>query len=144
VGRLVELYEAVEAEIAPLRGGRVLLGLQGRPAPVSGSFEHQLDDPQQCLVVAVLDGRTVGYGCCRAQDLRGSGKLGIIGELYVVPEARRRGAGRAVVTSLLEWCRATGCAGVDASALPGSRAVKGFFENAGFTARALAMHRPFA
>ena len=50
--------------------------------------------------------------------------------------------GRAMAESLMSWCRSQGCSGVDASALPGSRAVKSFFEANGFTARLLVMHRP--
>jgi hypothetical protein len=33
-----------------------------------------------------------------------------------------------------------GCSGVDATALPGNRATKNFFEESGFTARLLVMH----
>jgi GNAT superfamily N-acetyltransferase len=62
-------------------------------------------------------------------------------ELYVFPEARRHGAGRAVAGDLLQWCTEARCVGVDASALPGSRAVKSFFEGQGFTARLLVMSR---
>jgi GNAT superfamily N-acetyltransferase len=72
----------------------------------------------------------------------GGGELvGSIEEIYVKPYARRLGVGRAIAVSLLEWCRARGCTGVDAKALPGSRAVKSFFESEGFTARLLVMHR---
>jgi hypothetical protein len=49
-----------------------------------------------------------------------------------------------MAASLLDWCRSLGCIGVDSNALPGSRAVKSFFENEGFTARLLVMHRPLA
>jgi hypothetical protein len=35
-----------------------------------------------------------------------------------------------------------GCVGVDAPALPGSRSAKAFFEDNGFIARMLVMHRP--
>ena len=41
---------------------------------------------------------------------------------------------------LLEWFRGRGCNGVDATALPGNRATKNFFEMSGFTARLLVMH----
>ena len=68
----------------------------------------------------------------------------MVGELYVSPEARRAGVGRAMAASLSAWCRSMGCNGVDANALPGSRAVKSFFEADGFTARLLVMHRPLA
>jgi hypothetical protein len=43
---------------------------------------------------------------------------------------------------MVNWCQEQGCIGVDANALPGSRAVKSFFEAGRFTARLLVMHRP--
>jgi len=143
VGRLADLYEAAEAELANMRGGHVLLGLSGRPTPVTASFLEQLGDPARGLVVGSLGADVVGYGSCRTYDLLGpdAERLGSIDELYVLPDARRHGVGRALAASLLDWCQARGCIGVDASALPGSRAVKSFFENEGFTARVLVMHR---
>jgi hypothetical protein len=42
--------------------------------------------------------------------------------------------------SLLAWASERGCQGVDATALPGDRATKNFFEGSGFTARLLVMH----
>jgi len=138
-----------------------LLGLNGRSIPVANSFLDQLDDPARRLVVGLLGADLVGYGSCRTYVLSGAGgrpvsagpaqdhdpraeRLGAIDELYVLAEARRCGVGRVVAASLLDWCRSLGCTGVDASALPGSRAVKSFFESEGFTARLLVMHRPLA
>jgi hypothetical protein len=46
--------------------------------------------------------------------------------------------------ALVAFCTARGCVGIDALALPGHRAAKNFFEESGFTARALVMHRPLA
>jgi hypothetical protein len=42
---------------------------------------------------------------------------------------------------LLAWFSARGCLGVDSTALPGARETKNFFEESGFTARLLVMHR---
>ena len=41
---------------------------------------------------------------------------------------------------VVAWCRERGCLGIDAAALPGSRATKNFFEESGFSARLLVMH----
>lgn len=41
----------------------------------------------------------------------------------------------------LDWFVGAGCTGVDALALPGARATKNFFEENGFTARLLVVHR---
>ncbi len=83
----------------------------------------------------------VGYGTCRTLKLSEDERIGSIEDLYVQPR-RRAGAGRAIAALLVWWCGSEGCIGVDATALPGSRAVKSFFEGEGFTARLLVMHRP--
>lgn len=134
-----------------MRGGRVLLGLNQRERPLAASFADQLEDLRQFVVVALRtedqsteDGEdgVVGFGSCRTLTLPDDEKVGSIEDLYVVPSARRCGAGRAMAELLVQWCSAEGCTGVDASALPGSRAVKSFFEEEGFKARLLVMHRP--
>ena len=146
IPQLAELYSAAYAELVTARGGRVLLGLGGRPADVAGSFSAQLSDAAQHVVIGFITpsaGGPAGYGTCRTYEMAGKETLGCIEELYVKSEARRAGLGSAIAASLLEWCEARGCRGVDAKALPGSRAVKSFFEGEGFTARLLVMHRPF-
>jgi ribosomal protein S18 acetylase RimI-like enzyme len=143
IGRLVEMYTDAANELEPMRGGRVLLGLNQRDAPVELSFARQLEDARQFVVVAVLGpDHIVGYGTCRTLDLPEKERVGSIRDLYVTPAARRYGAGRAMAELLVRWCSSEGCIGVDADALPGSRAVKSFFEGEGFTARLLVMHRP--
>ena len=91
VQRLVEMYLDAADELSPMRGGRVLLGLNRREAPVATSFVSQLEDPRQFVVVAALGtDDIVGYGTCRT--------------LEVV----RRRAGRVDRRSL---CRAAGAPG---------------------------------
>ncbi len=143
IERLSEMYAAASSELSPMRGGRVLLGLNRREAPVEESFSSQLEDPRQFVVVSVLGpDDVIGYASCRTFELPEKERLGSIEDLFVVPEARRGGAGRAMAELLVRWCSSQGCIGVDANALPGSRAVKSFFEGEGFTARLLVMHRP--
>ena len=57
------------------------------------------------------------------------------------PEGREVGVGETLVGAVLAWCREHGCEGVDATALPGHRAAKNFFEEQGFVARSLTMYR---
>jgi len=142
--RLAELYRAAEQELAELRGGRVLVGLQARPEPVEATFIEQLERPGHLVVVGALGEKVVGYGSCRTLSLAGGELLGSVEELFVLPEVRRNGVGKAISGALLDWCSSLACTGVDAKALPGSRAVKSFFETQGFTARVLFMHRPLA
>lgn len=41
----------------------------------------------------------------------------------------------------LDWFRSQGCVGVEATALPGQRATKNFFEEQGLQARLLTVYR---
>ena len=133
--RLAELAAQARAELgAQERGGRVFVNREARPADV-------LDAP--CVVVGEVDGVAVGYGTARTEALDDGSRLGIVDELYVEPGARGVGVGEAMVGELLEWCRAEGCVGVDAYALPGMRETKNFFETFGFTARLLVVHHRF-
>jgi ribosomal protein S18 acetylase RimI-like enzyme len=140
-GRLAELWEAANGELQNLRGGPVLIGLSERMRSGAASFAQQVENPEEQVVVGTLMGTVVGYGTCRAQAQGQGEPIGQIEELYVEIEARHQGVGRAIAKVLVDWCRARGCAGVDALALPGNRAAKSFFEAEGFTARLIVMHR---
>jgi GNAT superfamily N-acetyltransferase len=168
IGRLVELYSAGVDELSVMRGGRVLIGLNGRDGSVESSFRRQLTNLRELVVVGWLDGRVesaesavdlsgaagapasgaggagnvVGYGTCRLLGLSDGELVGSVQDLYVDPLVRRHGVGRAMSDLMVSWCAEQGCIGVDANALPGSRAVKSFFEAGRFTARLLVMHRP--
>jgi GNAT superfamily N-acetyltransferase len=154
IGRLVELYSAAVDELSVMRGGRVLIGLNGRLGSLESSFRRQFTDPGELVVVGSLDGGVdgadgaggggdvVGYGTCRLLELSGGERVGSVQDLYVDPVVRRHGVGRAMADHMVSWCAEQGCIGVDANALPGSRAVKSFFEAGRFTARLLVMHRP--
>jgi GNAT superfamily N-acetyltransferase len=169
IERLVELYSAAVGELSAMRGGRVLIGLNGRDGSLESSFRRQLTGPGELVVVGSLDGgvdgaesagdvvgygagapaagaggggNVVGYGTCRLLELSDGERVGSVRDLYVDPLVRRHGVGRAMTDHMVSWCVEQGCIGVDANALPGSRAVKSFFEAGRFTARLLVMHRP--
>ena len=138
---LVELHSQALAELSHHRGGTVFFGLQGR-GDARSAFESQLADPGQLVVVGMPSEATtvVGFGTARTRALSDGSLLGAIEDLFVLPAHRRQGVGRAMAGLLVGWCQAKGCVGVDAWALPGSRAAKSFFESGRFTARALLMH----
>ena len=73
-------------------------------------------------------------------ELSDGGRLGEITELFVEPGAREVSVGETMTALLTAWCADHGCVGVDATALPGHRAAKNFFEDQGFIARSLTMH----
>ncbi|HEX2851262.1 MAG TPA: GNAT family N-acetyltransferase [Acidimicrobiales bacterium] len=140
VAQLTELARTAQAELAPMRGGAVYVAREARPEPLEESFAADLDDPSAVVHVGTIDGVVVGYAAGRIESLRDGTRLGVLSELFVEPGAREVGVGEAMMASVLDWFRGSGCAGVDALALPGHRITKNFFEGAGFTARLLVMH----
>lgn len=140
--RVVELCRAALAELgARERGGRLFVVHEGRPEPVHDSLRREVADPGYLVLVGTVDGVVVGYAAGRTEALRDGRRLGVLGELFVEEGARGVGVGEAMMGEALAWFRAGGCAGVDSTALPGARETKNFFEESGFTARLLVMHR---
>jgi len=126
VAAIAALREAALAELAGLRGAD-RYPVQPLPAP---------GDPARPLWVGELAGAVVGYLAASA-----AGTLGAIEAVYVDPGCRAVGVGRAMTELALDWFVEAGCSGVDGLTLPGARATKNFFEENGFTARLLVVHR---
>ena len=144
VPRVAELARAAIAELAPTRGGAVWKAREARPEPLEENLTAALADPCVRVLAGTIDDVIVGYGTVRTESLRDGTVLGVVDEVFVEEGARAVGVGEGIMDQLLEWCRAEGCAGVDALALPGIRATKNFFEESGFSARLLVMHHRIA
>lgn len=124
-------------------------GMDGPPPPVWMTAEIARRDllgpsPRATLFVAELDGAVVGfvtgntlYDSARAADCV------FLNDLYVAPEARRRGAGRALVAALAAEARRRGAGclwwGVDLPDVEASRFYDalGAGDEGGFTGRIL-------
>jgi GNAT superfamily N-acetyltransferase len=83
----------------------------------------------------------MGYGAARLERLPDDGLLGVVTDLYTEPGCRELGIGETTMQTLVDWCAAQGCFGVDSLALPGDRHTKNFFESFGLVARAIVVHR---
>ena len=139
--RLAELCrDALDELRARERGGAVFVAREGRAEPVEESLARAVVDPGALVVVGTIDETVLGYATGRVEALRDGRCLGVIDDLFVEEEARAVGVGEAMMDLLLAWFRQRGCAGVDATALPGARETKNFFEESGFSARLLVMH----
>jgi ribosomal protein S18 acetylase RimI-like enzyme len=140
VADLVALARQLRVELTGYRGGALWGARDVGGEPLDDAVEASLADPRTVVVVGTIDDVPVGYGIVTVEDLRDGTRLGRITELFVEPEARGVGVGEAIAREVLDHCRAAGCRGVDVVALPGHRATKNFFEEQGFTARAIVMH----
>jgi ribosomal protein S18 acetylase RimI-like enzyme len=141
LARVVELAHAMRVELGAERGGPLWATREARPEPLDPAYAALLDRDDAAVLVGTYDDVVVGFGAAHVDVLRDGSRLGVVDEIYVEPEARAVGVGETLVEELVRFCRAAGCAGVDATALPGDREAKNFFERAGFSARLLVMHR---
>ena len=137
---MVGLVEALRSELTPMRGGRIWAVREARSGPPAEAYGALLADARTCVVVGTLDDVVVGFGVASVEPLSDGGKLGVVSDLFVDEDARAVGVGEAMLEALVAYCTREGCVGVDAFALPGHRAAKNFFEESGFTARAIVMH----
>lgn len=137
IDTIEQLARALRAELREERGGELWSAREARVEPVATLLGR--DDA--CVVVGTVTDAVLGYGIVTTEELRDGTRLGVIIELYVEPDARAVGVGEVIAEALVAFCRDAGCRGVDATALPGHREAKNFFERAGFTARSLTMHK---
>jgi ribosomal protein S18 acetylase RimI-like enzyme len=137
---VAELARALRAEMREQRGGALWETREARAAPHAEALAALLGRDDASVVVGMIDGAIVGFGTVEIESLRDGSHLGVIGDLYVEPEARAVGVGESIAEEMIAFCREAQCIGIDAVALPGAREAKNFFERAGFTARALVMH----
>ena len=137
---VASLVEQVYDELAPLRGGAVLLAEQGRQRPYIDSLAADLAEPSTVVFVGTIDDAPLGWACAEVRDLHDGTRLGVVREIGVLALGRGVGIGEALLASAVAWCRELGCRGIDSFALPGARETKNFFETFGFTARLLVVH----
>jgi len=140
IPRIAELARGLRAELRGYRGGDLWAARDVMGEPLEDRVADLLERDDTILIVGALDDVVVGYGILAVEELRDGSHLAVVGELFVEPEARSVGVGEALAGALVARARGFGCRGVDVIALPGHRATKNFFEEQGFTARAIVMH----
>jgi GNAT superfamily N-acetyltransferase len=143
--RCGELCRQALDELQSQRGGPLFArretGLVAKALLRPGGLDRLMADGRRRVVVGTVDDVVVGLALGRI-DTVGEASLGIVDACFVEPPARGVGVGRALLDDLVAWFTASGCHGVDVTALPGDRATKNFLEGTGFKARLLTMHRP--
>ena len=141
VDRIVDLAREERTELAEYRGGALWATRDVAGEPLVDHITALLTRADARVIVGCIDDVVVGFGAVLVERLRDGTHLGVVTDLYVEPGARSVGVGEAIANALEEHCRAQRCAGIDVVALPGHRAAKNFFEEQGYTARAIVMHR---
>jgi ribosomal protein S18 acetylase RimI-like enzyme len=139
--RIAELADLARHELMPMKGGVLWAAREALAAPFVDTYEALIERDDALVVVGTVDETVVGFGVVTLERLRNGETLGVIADLFVEPGARSVGVGEAMADDLVAFCATRRCTGIDAIALPGHRATKNFFEESGFTARALVMHR---
>lgn len=115
----------------------LLIELGGNPAPpdaLSGVFDGlTAGGDAGFIVIAEEDGKAVAVCTASfATALRTAGRYVILQEMYVEPESRGSGVGRAVIDFALEHATACGCRVVELGApRSGQRQIE-FYQRAGF------------
>lgn len=140
LGLIADLWDEAVAELDGQRGGFLLAGSLTRE-DLASDLKAAHADSDRLLVVGLLDEVSVGFASvfCNRQRREPVAAIELV---YVQPDARQVGVAEAMIGEVMRWATDRGCVGVDAPALPGSRASKAFFEDNGFTARLLVMHHP--
>ena len=138
---IVALATELRTRLNSERGGPLWIAHDALAPPTVADLARRLTDHHVTTAVGTLDGHVLAYGLAHSEPVtRGTGVIGVIDELFVAEPARAVGLGETLLHELVRWCRAAGCSSIDATALPGDRQAKNFFEAAGFKARRLVMH----
>lgn len=147
VDRILELARAMRAEFTSMRGGPMwVLNEKGRASNISDLLHvmAQMADGQSRVSLGTIDGAAMGFAIGVIDTLDDGSLLGVVTDLFVEEQAREVGIGEAMLDDMTTFFAEHGCVGIDAIALPGDRSTKNFFEEQGFKARLLRMHRKLA
>jgi ribosomal protein S18 acetylase RimI-like enzyme len=138
---LLALYGEMAAEQIELKPVWALA--DGLPEPLEPSIGGWLAGGDVTAYLGSIDGVALGFLVTASRPLlpqAGPERIGTIEYVFTHPEARGVGLGEAMITLALADLRAAGHTKFDASALPGHRLAKNFFESNGFSARRIIMH----
>ena len=93
-------------------------GFTTPPLRIAENFDRMLADPFCWCAVAVDRDTTQGVITVSTVLYVEWGRLAEIGDLYVLPEHRRRGLALRLVEHAKTWCRAQGCSAVSVTITP--------------------------
>jgi GNAT superfamily N-acetyltransferase len=121
-------------------------GFSGDRSIIAVNLDRMRRDDNHWVAVALNKGHFVGIVTVTSILYIEWGRLGEIGDLYVLPEARGNGIARRLVKTAIDWCRARGCSAVEVITTPQGEAAHGlsnFYSRLGFatTGRTISLLR---
>ncbi len=111
-------------------------GFTTTPARIEENLDRMLSDSSCWCALAVVDGEARAVITVSTALYVEWGRLGEIGDLYVLPEHRRRGLAQRLIAHAKEWCRVRGCSAVAVTITPTDERRKQlgrFYARLGFT-----------
>ncbi|MGF6229293.1 GNAT superfamily N-acetyltransferase [Inquilinus ginsengisoli] len=102
---------------------------------IADSVREMVADPHHWVGLAWLDGAAVGIVTVTTMFYVEGGRLGEIGDLYVLPAARKMGIAAALIAAAEARCAAMGCSEIFVVVTPEGEArhgLEGFYSRFGF------------
>jgi GNAT superfamily N-acetyltransferase len=93
-------------------------GFATPPQRIAENLDRMLADPFCWCALALADGEARAVITVTTVLYIEWGRLGEIGDLYVLPDYRRHGLARLLIARAKEWCRAQGCSAVSVTITP--------------------------
>jgi ribosomal protein S18 acetylase RimI-like enzyme len=117
----------------------------GESSPLTPEFvRHCLDVPYHRILVAEGGGEVIGLlSYSLRDDLHHAGQVCLIEELVVAAPHRGRGVGGALISSLTDELRKSGCAELSVTVMPGNHGGIRFYRAHGLTEEALLLEMHF-
>ncbi len=100
-------------------------GFQAPPGQMRAQLAALLEDDETAVFLAWLDQKAVGVATVTTTSGIELGLSAELENLYVLPEVRGMGAGRALIEAVKDWCRARGCTLVSVVVTPEGQAAHG-------------------
>jgi GNAT superfamily N-acetyltransferase len=135
---LHRLRDQAFADLGRARGGAMYLQRHAADLP---ALRADWSNATRRVWLGGIENFELGYLLAATAPLPSGATVGVIEGIYVDPDARACGIGELMMSVALDWFRSHGCVGVEATALPGERATKNFFEEHGLKARLLTVFR---
>jgi GNAT superfamily N-acetyltransferase len=127
----------METAVSLLHGFFQEEGFPGGRSIIAANLDRMRRDDSHWAALALNKGHFVGIVTVTSMLYIEWGRLGEIGDLYVLPEARGNGIARCLVQAAIDWCRARGCSAVEVILTPVGEAAHGlsnFYSRLGFAA----------